>query len=769
MPNVRLQAHVLAVTHQHGRRLVTGSAARGAQRRGNTVRDTVHDAIAHGPLHPGGGPIAHITLVGEVGEGGGTGGGTALVAGVVTVQDGGQLLTGDIPVGLEGAVGVAGHDAVLVGPSHSLAVPLVVGHVAEAAAGAHVGGTGGAVQDGDHHGAGQVLSAAKLGAGGVHAVHQAVVIDILHGVEGPVISAHVSEGQAGGRSARHESRGDGDAVAALGNLEAVHVVADLGHAQSGVLVVLGHMRAGGHTIGAVAIRGRAGDGNGAAGNRAGGGNDCGAVVDGNHSDGGGGAVRHDSGVAVELHGVLAAGAVQADQTAAGVGHDHVVAVGLDLEGTGVAGDVNRGAALVVLIHVDVLPALGVVHSGLQGLVVGNRGGSILLIRIPGHQGLGGVQHDAAQAGLASMGDGVRIAVGSNLVAVGGILVDVGSRAKLGAQVELHGHALVVVLRLAHVAGEGGQGAGSHDLGVGGQVGVLGVIEHVIVVAGVVIVANLNAVAGHQGSGDAAVGLVPGHVDLQVGHQPHIVVAGLRSGLRLGIAGRVQLIEGLALGALKPVLHLAVGDVRQLGVDGLLHGGTLMPVKLRVRIVAQHVDNDLLVGGGLEGGVGHVDLDEGIVITTAIPGIAGIIGAVIVQAIHRRRVIGAGHLDHVGADLQAGAVQGVLGAVGQAQDSQTGGVGLQGHALGQGLGTGVVKQQGLAVAVVGHAHIQPHGCVDIGLTARLRLLLLHRVGGEDQVDGGGVVAGQGAGEGDDVAVQAGADVALFLVANSGHLR
>ena len=85
-----------------------------------------------------------------------TGGGKRqLLSGLESVQHGGELGAGDLPVRVELRRGPAVHYAVLLRPGDCLGVVLAVLYVGEGAAGFDVGLVGGAIQDRSAHAAGQ--------------------------------------------------------------------------------------------------------------------------------------------------------------------------------------------------------------------------------------------------------------------------------------------------------------------------------------------------------------------------------------------------------------------------------------------------------------------------------------------------------------------------------------------------------------------------------------------------------------------------------------
>ena len=138
------------------------------------------------------------------------------LVGRVAVQDGRQLLPGDVVTGGKFRVADAIHNAVLGGPGHGVGVPSATLHVGEG----QVAGDGGlarqAVQDGHQ------LGPCGLAVGGKqvvpHPVHKAGFVGIADGIIEPIPFRHVGEGQRGFR------KGDGHRHLAVGHCEGVGAV-----------------------------------------------------------------------------------------------------------------------------------------------------------------------------------------------------------------------------------------------------------------------------------------------------------------------------------------------------------------------------------------------------------------------------------------------------------------------------------------------------------------------------------------------------------------
>ena len=190
--------HVLQEALEQGRGLGAGGAF---LRQQIALVVAVHQAGAAGPLQGGHGVGADLIRV-VVGQDVGVLAHADVIALIlgVTVKDGGELLAGDLGVGLEGAVGITLDDAVIVGPHHTVDIPGSGDSVAEGRLAFHIGFSLGTMEDGDDHGAGGGIVGREQVA--ARAVHQAVVHGVLHGFIEPVVLVHVCEavGQSRGGS-----------------------------------------------------------------------------------------------------------------------------------------------------------------------------------------------------------------------------------------------------------------------------------------------------------------------------------------------------------------------------------------------------------------------------------------------------------------------------------------------------------------------------------------------------------------------------------------
>ena len=108
----------------------------------------------------------------------------------IAVQDGGQLLAGDLGIRVKLVVANTVDDAVLRSPCDGLRVPLIGGNVREAVR-ALVRRTGAAPQHRDEHGAGH--GGVRLERHGPGAVHQAAVDDVVHTVGIPLRAVEVED------------------------------------------------------------------------------------------------------------------------------------------------------------------------------------------------------------------------------------------------------------------------------------------------------------------------------------------------------------------------------------------------------------------------------------------------------------------------------------------------------------------------------------------------------------------------------------------------
>ena len=147
------------VAVQHDSDLSAGALAGRVKGRGALAGD---DAVLDGPFHCGGRVGADLVLIGVTLQRSVDSG-----AACVAVQDGCDLLAGDSAVGVEGRVGRAGDDVVLVGPQNCV---VVVGACLDIREGVgdvlHRGLVSNTVEDGDQHGAGHGLVRAEgLGCG----------------------------------------------------------------------------------------------------------------------------------------------------------------------------------------------------------------------------------------------------------------------------------------------------------------------------------------------------------------------------------------------------------------------------------------------------------------------------------------------------------------------------------------------------------------------------------------------------------------------------
>ena len=112
----------------------------------------------------------------------------------VTVENRRQLLAGDVVVGAEGLLGIAGHNAVCRRPANSLAVPHIFHNIAEAHRKIHNRRALEPPENRDNHGARRGNTGCEDAV--CRTVHEAGFIDVAHVVIEPVAASHIVEGQA---------------------------------------------------------------------------------------------------------------------------------------------------------------------------------------------------------------------------------------------------------------------------------------------------------------------------------------------------------------------------------------------------------------------------------------------------------------------------------------------------------------------------------------------------------------------------------------------
>ena len=197
---------------EHDGDLGAGGVVLGGQGGPAVGADAGDDAVADRPLHRRDRVGADCALVGEAVQRGGAGRrGTG-----VAVQDGRDLLTGDLAVRVEGRGGRAVDDALAGRPEDRLIVVLVLLVVGEL-----VGDTGNGgfarrtVQDRDEHGAGHVLAGAEdVGVLRADAVDKAVAVHEVDGVGRPLERAG-DIGELARRRLLHDLEGQRALVAAV--------------------------------------------------------------------------------------------------------------------------------------------------------------------------------------------------------------------------------------------------------------------------------------------------------------------------------------------------------------------------------------------------------------------------------------------------------------------------------------------------------------------------------------------------------------------------
>ena len=145
----------------------------------------VHHAVRPRPIHGGRSVSGDAALVGKILSGfrtGRTG---------VAPEDRGDLGAADGIVGAEAPVAVASHDAVGTRPCHRIRVVGTRRNVREGRSRGSGRAARGAVQNRHQHGAGHGRIGAECGSGG--AVHNAVLIDIIHRIRVPCTIRNVAK------------------------------------------------------------------------------------------------------------------------------------------------------------------------------------------------------------------------------------------------------------------------------------------------------------------------------------------------------------------------------------------------------------------------------------------------------------------------------------------------------------------------------------------------------------------------------------------------
>ena len=112
----------------------------------------------------------------------------------IAVENRRQLLAGDVVVGAEGLLGIAGHNAVCRRPANSLAVPRIFHNIAEAHRKIHNRRALEPPENRDNHGARRGNTGCEDAV--CRTVHEAGFIDVAHVVIEPVAASHIVEGQA---------------------------------------------------------------------------------------------------------------------------------------------------------------------------------------------------------------------------------------------------------------------------------------------------------------------------------------------------------------------------------------------------------------------------------------------------------------------------------------------------------------------------------------------------------------------------------------------
>ena len=177
--------------------------------------DSAHALSTLGILGTG---LQLVVQIGPVGIGSSLNG-SQVDLGVVTEQEGDDLSTGAVAVGVEGGLGSAGGHTVLQSPQSSVVVEGALSHIGEGV----LGGVGGlalsAVQEADGLGAGAGLGSAEDVLGG--AVGDAVLQGPQDGVVVEVALLHVHEGVDNGGSlgAAVGTPQEGDDVCTVAQLE----------------------------------------------------------------------------------------------------------------------------------------------------------------------------------------------------------------------------------------------------------------------------------------------------------------------------------------------------------------------------------------------------------------------------------------------------------------------------------------------------------------------------------------------------------------------
>ena len=167
----------------------------------------VDKPVAIGPAQGGFRPRADLAGIRELAQVRGSGEVIPLKLGVV-VQDLRELLPGDGAGGTEGAVLVACHHIVGGGPGHGLGVPLAIPDIAEAGVPGNL-----ALQVVQHlHHLGAVYGGVGLKGSFAHTHHNALLVDVGHGVVIPLVLGDVHKGPILG----DEGHIHGDAAAGHG-------------------------------------------------------------------------------------------------------------------------------------------------------------------------------------------------------------------------------------------------------------------------------------------------------------------------------------------------------------------------------------------------------------------------------------------------------------------------------------------------------------------------------------------------------------------------